>query len=109
MFPALRPIIAALLTIPIRILVNWLILHGAEGLTEQNVSAAVEAFIVFGIPIASAVGVIMRRWIDKHPWANPGNKADPALAEADAQRAVVVKEQLKRGLYSRERERGGGL
>lgn len=74
---ALRPFLAALLTLPLRSLAGWLTARGIE-MSGDQVSDAVEAVLVWGWPILSVLGIVARRYADK--WINPLNTASSHLA-----------------------------
>lgn len=89
MFTVLRPFLAALLTLPLRALAGWLTARGIEGITEEKVSAVVEAALVWGLPLVSTLGIIGRRLIDK--WANPGNAASSHVASVEKELSKDLK------------------
>lgn len=81
MIDALRPFLAAILSIPLRMLAGWLAAHGYAEITGEQIDKAVYALLVWILPVLSALGIIFRRLVDKK--ANPGNAASSHVARVE--------------------------
>lgn len=90
---ALRPFLAALLTLPLRSLAGWLAAKGYTEITGEQITHAVNALLVWILPALSTLAVVVRRLADKK--INPDNAASTHAAAIGKAKQRARKETRK--------------